>query len=44
MLLMRTFGTLTFLHVDQFSLEYVCVVLGLRLELGNRVLTALVST
>jgi len=44
MLPVRTFGTLTFLQVDQFSIECVYVGLGLRLELGGRVLTALEST
>lgn len=44
MSVMRTCGSLTFLQVDQFSIKSICVVWGLRPELGTRVLTALEST
>lgn len=44
MLLMRIFGILTFLQVDKVSLECMCVIWGLRLELGTRVLTTPEST
>lgn len=40
MLLLGTLE-LTFLQGEQFSLQYVCVALGLRLEQGTRQLTVL---